>query len=482
MSFLLLFVLLQGPSSLASTPSSAVSRDTIPLTLPDAVARALVSGDETRAAAAQVDVADAQVTIARSAGLPQLRLNGSDTHVIQSARAQAVGSIFNQPYTYNANATLSQPLFQGGRVVAGMRAARDVKTSTRLDASEVGASTAVDVQRSYLQALFSRTLAEIQDTAFALAGQRLLLAQQLERAGRASQYDTLRAQVEQANLQPVVIQAHSNVDLALLDLKRLINVPFDQPVRLATTIDTATVLAWVSRLRADGTPPKRAAIRSAELVSEARHAGIGVARADLLPTISFNALIGAQAYPLSGFPTTRGRFVEIACPPGSAAGKVCTQQNGGFFGDKSLGFTISLPVFDGLRAKGGIDLASAQARLADLQLAQTRERVASEVASAAAELDRAQAAFAARGQTANEAEEAYRLAALRQSRGLATQLEVSDAQLALTTAKSNEARAIYDLYLAAVAYARSLGRPPALFPLPQQSPDGNFIQTGNRAH
>src|SRR6266540_1868560 len=120
MSFLLFFLLLQGPASLAPVPSPALSRDTIPLTLPDAVARALVSGDETRAAAAQVDIADAQVTIARSLGLPQLRLNGTDTHVIQSARAQAVGSIFNQPYTYNANATLSQPLFQGGRVVAGM--------------------------------------------------------------------------------------------------------------------------------------------------------------------------------------------------------------------------------------------------------------------------------------------------------------------------------------------------------------------------
>jgi outer membrane protein TolC len=145
---------------------------------------------------------------------------------------------------------------------------------------------------------------------------------------------------------------------------------------------------------------------------------------------------------------------------------VCTQQNGGWFGDKSFGVQIGWPIFDGFRAKGAIDLASAQARVADLELAQTRERVASEVAIARAELDRAQALFAARGQNASEAAEAYRLASLRQSRGLATQLEVSDAQLALTLARTNTARAVYDLYLAAAGYARALGRPPQAFDLP----------------
>jgi outer membrane protein TolC len=128
--------------------------------------------------------------------------------------------------------------------------------------------------------------------------------------------------------------------------------------------------------------------------------------------------------------------------------------------------SIGIPIFDGLRAKGAIDLANAQARLADLQLAQTRERIESEAAAARAELDRAQALFAAGGQNAAEAAEAYRLASLRQSRGLATQLEVSDAQLALTLARTNQARAVYDLYLAAAGYARAIGRPPQLFDLP----------------
>lgn len=461
-SFLLL-VALQG--TLGTQPRISSPSDSLPLSLPQAVERAIRIGDESRAAAAQVDVADAQVTVARAAGLPQLRVNTSQSHVIQSARASAVGQIFNQPNTYTANAVLSQTLFQGGRIMAGSRAAAAARGAARLDQTEVAAQVSLDVQRAYLQALFAANFAEIQDTALALAQQRLAQTMQFEKAGRASRYDVLRAGVERANLQPTVIQAHSDVELALVELRRLINVAPDQPLKLTSRIDTTSVLGWIAQLRADQGVANRAALRSAELVSQGRHAAVSVARADLFPTIGIQGIVGAQAFPLSGFPTTRGRFEEIPCADGSTT-RVCTRQNGGWFGDKSFGVTIGIPIFDGFRAKGAIDLASAQARLADLQLAQTRERVESETAAARAELDRAQAQFAARGQNAAEAAEAYRLASLRQSRGLATQLEVSDAQLALTLARTNEARAVYDLYLAAAGYARAIGRPPQLFDLP----------------
>jgi len=210
----------------------------------------------------------------------------------------------------------------------------------------------------------------------------------------------------------------------------------------------------------------RAAVRSAQLVANARHSAISIARADLLPTVSIQGVFGGQAFPQSGFPTSRGRFETVACPDGSPADRVCTAQNGGWFRDRSFGVAIAWPIFDGLRAKGAIDLAQAQARLADLELARTRERMASDAATARAELDRAEALFSAQGQNAGQAAEAFSLASLRYSRGLATQLEVADAQLALTVARTNAARAVYDLYLAAAGYARALGLPPHLFSIP----------------
>ena len=134
---------------------------------------------------------------------------------------------------------------------------------------------------------------------------------------------------------------------------------------------------------------------------------------------------------------------------------------------------MSWPLFDGLRAKGNIDLAQAQARVADAQLRQVRERATIEIAAARAELDRARAAFAARATNVTEAEEAFELASLRFARGIGTQLEVSDAQLALLNARSTEARATFDLYLAVAELARVRARP---IPLP----DGSMAATGPR--
>jgi len=119
---------------------------------------------------------------------------------------------------------------------------------------------------------------------------------------------------------------------------------------------------------------------------------------------------------------------------------------------------FSWNAFDGLRAKGNLDLAQAQAKISEITLNQVREQAALETSRARNELVRATAAFGARQQNSAEADEAYQLATLRYQRGLSTQLEVSDAQYALLTARSTEARATFDLYLAAAELARVRGR------------------------
>ena len=81
-----------------------------------------------------------------------------------------------------------------------------------------------------------------------------------------------------------------------------------------------------------------------------------------------------------------------------------------------------------------------------------------QVSRARNELARALAAFGARQDNSAQADEAYQLAALRYQKGLSTQLEVTDAQYALLTARSTEAKATYDLYLAVADLARVRGR------------------------
>jgi outer membrane protein TolC len=437
----------------------AAVTDTLRLSLEDAVVTGLRVGDEIRLSAAQADIAEAQVDAARSALLPQLRLNSSFGRTFENARSSAVNPVFATTNTYTVNANVSQTLFQGGRLVATARAAGSLAEATRLDAREQRALFTVQIQRAYLGALLAERLVELQETNLTLASSRLVQVEQFQNAGRAAQYDVLRAKVERANIEPIAIQARNDRDLAHLELKRLINLPLERPLVLTTSIDPAAAQVLVASYLDSTRLPERDALRSAELVARSRRFAISAARAEFLPTITAFFQTGYGAFPPAGtgFPTTRGFLDPSFCAPGTPAGREC--QNGGWFEDRSLGINFSWAVFDGLRAKSAIELARAQTRVAEAELSQERERVAVEVAAARAELQRAKAVFDGRRETATEAQEAFRLASLRFTRGLSTQLEVSDAQLALLTAQSSEARATYDLFLAAAELARALGRP-----------------------
>src|SRR5688572_4095263 len=216
---------------------TAASTDTLRLSLEEAVTAGLRVADEIRLATAQVDIAGAQLDAARSALLPQHRINDSFCRTFENARSSAVNVVFATTNTYTANANVTQTLFQGGRLVATVRAAGGLAEATRLNAEEQKALFTVQVQRSYLEAVLAQRLADLQETNLALAAARLAQVQQFQNAGRAAQYDVLRAKVERANIEPLAIQARNAREMAHVELKRLLNFPLNRPLALTTTID-----------------------------------------------------------------------------------------------------------------------------------------------------------------------------------------------------------------------------------------------------
>lgn len=466
-SYRLLSALLAG----AALALPAQAPDTLRLTLPEAVDRMLKTSDEARIAAAQVELADAQVTSSRAAGLPQLRLASTYQQQVENARALIVGNVFGQSYTYNSNLLLTQSVFQGGRVVGATQVAARTERAARLSRDETRIDLAVDAQRIYLGVALQAQLAEIQRRNLAIADERLAQTEQLERTGRASRYDVLRARVERANLEPAALLAESNLTLAVLEFKRLLQIPVDQPIALSTGLDGAQVATLATAALGDESAAgKRPGVAAAEVTASARDAAIKVARADLLPTLNASFTFGYLALPaFNGFPTIGGQSSTAFCANPATATRPC--QNNGWFPDRSFNVQFSWPIFDGMRAKGAIDLAQAQAKVADLQVRQVREQAAIDIERARAELIRAQATFTARAGNVREATEAFDLATMRFGRGIGTQLDVSDAQLALLIARSTEARATFDLYLAVTDFARVRARP---IPLP----DGSTVAIG----
>ena len=458
--------------------ATAPSRDTVRLAIGDAIARAVGQSEEVRLARSQVDLADAQVTAARSAALPQIDGNVSYTRTFDSpfntggftlpdsltfepdttlsleervrylerrAPAAGIGGIgalfgnlpFGQANSYVLSGSLSQPVYSGGRVGAGLAIAREYLDASELGLEESLADIELDVQNAYYRALLAAELEAISRAAVAQA-ERFLTQERLRlEAGEASELDAMRAEVALENLRPELVEAQNSAALAVLDLKRLIDIPLNQPVVLTTAL-TAPSAAELANPQVDAQAvlTRRAAVQAAERQVEIRRQQVRLARGALLPSVSVSMNYGRQIFPSDVF-----RF----------SGQEWRT-------DWNASVNVSVPIFSGFRRQAEIDQARITLEQERLRLGQLRESVQLQFEQARGERERAAATIAARQRTVDQAQRVHDLTVLRYERGLATQLEVTDARLALLQARTNLVQATTDFYIAEATVARSLGR------------------------
>ena len=453
----------------------AAQEPTLRLTMDEAVRRALASGEEVHLAQATVDQARGQVRQAYSSALPELRASFAYTRTFASifsgasgpaispfepdtnasladrvryledeyplAAARGLGALFaNTPFgsenTYTASLTLGQVLFQGGKVAAGVRGARAYERAATSQLDEARHDLTYRVKHAYLGALFAQRLHDIAVEGKALVDSQLARVQLNHTVGSAADYDLLRAQVEAANQEPAVIGARNQRDLAMLELRRLVNVPVTQPVELDAALLAATAsLPEVDWSRVELSESDRAMLAAADASVEFRRQAVRVYSGDAYPTLRFDMAFGGQAFPSGAFPGY-----------------------GDFRRDWNARLTVSMPIFDGFRTRGAVMQARAEVHRAEAQLAQTREAVLIEVEQARAEVVRARALLEARRQTVQWGARAHHLATVRYANGIATALEVSDARLAMQQAQVNEAQAMRDYLLGVAGLERALGR------------------------
>jgi outer membrane protein TolC len=441
--------------------------DTLRISLEEAVARALRESEEIQAARATMAQAEAQVTQATSGALPQISSNITYNRAIKSIFDQAggpppvsdtlippafdlnktpqerfdllsdllaqdfvsalFGSLpFGRKNTWTATFTVAQPLYVGGKVGAALQVARHFRAAAEDQLVETEADIALQVRGAYLTAGLAQRLLDIAVDSRRVAREHFDQVQSFYQAGTAAEFDLLRARVDLENRDPVVVQAENGARLAVLDLKRLVNIPAEQPVRLTSEMDPTLVQVDEEALRR--MVMERPALQAAAEAVGMRQQAVKIAKGNRLPTVSFLGTMGFQSYP--GNPL----------PPGFDQWRK----------DWSAALAISVPVFDGFRTRGQIDQAQAELRTAEVQEAQLREALSLQLAAALAEYHAAQSQIRARRETRAMAERALELADVRFASGMSTQLEVSDAALLLDQARVNEVQALYD-YVRALA-------------------------------
>lgn len=444
------YLVLAAAAALMAAPIRAqTTQDTLHLTVDAAIDRALAQSEEIRLARAQVAEMNGQVREAFAGALPQI--NGSVTYTRQFASIfQGLGgdnngdttftnifknSPFGAPNAWAVELTASQLLFSAGKVGAGLTAAKSARQVARLNQQESAADIAARVRQAYLNVQYRQRLLGVAGTAIEETRKQLHQVQLFHQAGTRAEYDLLRAQVDAANQEPAVVAAVNDYEVALLELKRLINVPPDQPLELSTPLiaEDGTIPVVVEE---DQGAAQRPAVAAAEATVRVQEQLLRAAQADRWPSVSVSSTFSEQAFPSELFPF-----------------------DAQFRRNWNAAVKISVPLFNGFRTEGTVARYRAQLDRAIANRDGVREQATLDLVQARGELQRTQVLLLARRETVQQAQRAQRIAQVRYTNGLATQLEVSDARLLLQQAQVNEAQAMRDYLMSITQLERALGRP-----------------------
>lgn len=375
-------------------------------------------------------------TTIAAAGFPTISANASfQRSSTQTAGSQGLGPIFLLPSGkfWRMTVTARQALFAGGGIAAANRAAELVEQASVSALQETAAQVILDVRLRYYNVLLAKEQISVEERNIEVLRRQLADARNRYEVGSVSKFEQIRAEVAVANAQPLLITARNNHRIALEELRQAIGLEPSDPGANTFgvegtlqvepySIDLAAALATARRNR-----PELERLAKLKAAAESNE---DVARSEYSP--------------------------RVAATAGSELRKGVTDN----FGDSRRGLRAGAEGQWSIASRataGRVMQAESLAAQSLLTLQEAGLAIDVEVRRASASLDQASELVAATKKTGEQAEETLRIAEVRRGAGSTTQLEVLQAQAALTTARTNQLRAVHAYNTAAAQLRRAIG-------------------------
>ena len=436
------------PVLLLLMPAFAEAQDTPRLiTIDQAVAIALEKNRDLRSARLEVERADARVREAWGYALPALDLSGRYTRALERpvfflpdfanpGSNQTVAVQIGTAHSFDLTLSARQTLFNS-TVIVGVGAANVYSDAARQLARGKEVETVANVRKAFYGALLAAEARDLMRANLVNAEENLANVRTLAKQGLVSEYDELRASVGVDNLRPEVIRAENNYALSVDGLRSAMGIGVSESIEINGKLEYKPVPEELTKNAVQSvseTNPSLQALRLQVLVNQAF---VSAERSNYLPTLSAFGNVQYQA-----------------------AKNAFAISTGDFFRSAQVGLTLSLNVFQGFQTNARMDQANVEVRKSEEQLASMETNLRTAAHSAVLQLQQARQRIEAQGKTVEQAERGYRIATTRFVNGSGTQLEVSDAQLALTQAKVNRIQAVYDHLVASADLDFILGHFP----------------------
>ena len=429
-------VCFSGTTSLAWAEDQAAFRQhplELRLSMQDAMQAAVDNNPTVQIFKERVTQAEEQAVTRRGALLPNLsaRVSGARRRFFLGAFAQRAG-VSDPINFYESRIALTQNIFSLS-LIQKWRAARTNIEVAGLDSATQQMDTMALVALAYLETLRVQKSVKARMADVKLNNQLLRLAMERKSVGMATRLDVTRAKVQLENEKQRLLVARNDFGSAKLNLSRGIGLSFDVKLILTDdlklvpvtpqTVDEALQVAREHRveLKAQQKRERLAALSLSSVVMER------------VPSLTANGDVGLI---------------------GNQPGKALTTDN--------VQVLLSIPLFDGGQREGRISEQRSLVRLESLRTRDVERQVGLEVRDALLTMESTQQRVAVAKEGLRLAFQELGLAKRRFAVGLATNIEVTNAQTRVAQARDNLIEALFNFNASRVDLARAQGRLEAL--------------------
>lgn len=326
----------------------------------------------------------------------------------------------------------SVPVFTGFRIPNQVKAQKfDVLAATQdLEAAKLNLS--IQIAGYYLNALFYKSLTNIQRQQLSLDQEALGRAQTLFSEGRKPKSEVAVAEAQVATTQKSLTEAEGNETMALLNLMQAMNMTDADMAHFAVCeVDTTNINGHVDSAaelfaRAVESNPS---IRSAQYSLKSSEYNLKAARAGWMPTLNFNA-----SYSNSYF-------------------YVYDQDNQSFAkqfnlnGSEYVGLSLSIPIFDRFQTRNAVRQARLNISSQSIYLAKAKLSLEKEIQQAYWNAVNAHSNYESAQKAYASTSLAYSYEAERYAAGRGTAYELQQARTKMERSAQDEVQAKYDLIM-----------------------------------
>jgi outer membrane protein TolC len=412
---------------------------TRPLSLTDCLNIALSQNATILKAKNDLDAQYGVVVQTRAVALPQVQATGQYKDTDPNAIESFPGGAMQPHQNWNAGVQIVQSIYEGGRMVAALRAASVTKQQALAQYQTVIADTLLGARVAYYDVLLAAQQIIVHEASVNLLQKELEDQQRRYDAGTVPHFNVLRAEVAVANERPALIRARNNYRIAKNNLSNLLgyNLPReiweDIPLNLTDTLDAAPYQVDLPAAI------QQALARRTELVAvrktaELQRLNVVNAKAGYKPTVQVFA----------GYGWYNAQYTQPVELDHDIRGW-------------NAGGQLSWDIFDGMLTHGKIVQAKALYEKSKTDVDDKGRQIELEVRTAYSDFIEAREVLESQQKVQEQADEALREARARAEAGTSTQLDVLDAETSLTQARTTQIQALHDYAVARARLERAIG-------------------------